>query len=219
MRGRALVQDRPRFERPDRSFAAQVRHDIHQMRGGQDLHVLHKRGLLGIRDGQDEAAHAKLTREDRERQRAVDGPKARIEPKFTREQETTRRVVRKEAGGEHHSDCDGQIERRTAFAQVRRGEVHGYARARKYGLGVSKCAFNPITRLLDRRIGQTDDDECAESGRDVRFHVHGMRIQTEDRGGEYVGSHELPRCVFRGTCQEVTTNHSLLLTHPWLCRG
>ena len=62
---------------------------------------------------------------------------------------------------------DRQVERRARLAQVRRREVDRDPARRVDEPGVAQRAADPLARLLERCVGQSDDREPGQPGRDV----------------------------------------------------
>ena len=71
------------------------------------------------------------------------------------------------AGAGQYSDGDGEVIGRASLPQVGRREVDRHAPHWKLATGVANGGADPLPRLLDSGVGQADDVELGQAGRDV----------------------------------------------------
>ncbi len=63
------------------------------------------------------------------------------------------------------------------------GQVHGDAPERELTAAVTQGGADPLFRLLDRRVGKSDDVEDRQAGGDIHFNLDYEPIESKDRTG------------------------------------
>ena len=76
-----------------------------------------------------------------------------------------------------------QVERRPGLAQLGRGEVDGDPPRREDEPGVADRPADAFAGLLDRRVGEADDREAGQPGRDVHLDPDEPAVEAVQRGG------------------------------------
>ena len=86
------------------------------------------------------------------------------------------------AGGEQDRERDRQVEMGTFLADVGRGEVHGDPAAERVETGVRHRGRDAVPALLDRGVGQADDDGLRIAGaRNVGLDENGDGLDPAER--------------------------------------
>jgi hypothetical protein len=83
---------------------------------------------------------------------------------------------------DENSQRDRQVQGGSALAQLRRGEVDGYPPRRVFVAAVSDGAPDPLARLLQGRVRQSDDREAGQAGGHVHLDPDGPAIEAVERG-------------------------------------
>ena len=76
-----------------------------------------------------------------------------------------------------------------ALRRLGRGEVDRDPPGRMDVAGVADRASDPFARLLERGVGQPDDREPGQAGRDVHLDADGSTLEAEQRCGRDDGQH------------------------------
>ncbi len=114
-------------------------------------------------------------------------------------------------GPEEDPDRDGKVQRRAGLAQVRRCEVDRDPARRMAESGVPNSASNPLARFLKGGIGQADDREPRQSGRDVDLDPDDPAVETDKGGGQQRGEHT---ATLSGVAHRPVTDHSSAAHSP-----
>ena len=88
-------------------------------------------------------------------------------------------------------DPDGhrEVERGAGLAQVGRGEIDRDPARRVDEAGVPERAADAFARLLERGVGQPDDGEPGQPGRDVDLDADEPAVEAVECGGRDDGQH------------------------------
>ena len=90
---------------------------------------------------------------------------------------------------EQDPDRHRQIERRAGLAQVGRREVDRDPPRRMDETGVPECAAHALAGLLEGGVGQPDDGEPGQPGRDVDLDADQPAVEADEGGGRDDGQH------------------------------
>jgi len=88
-----------------------------------------------------------------------------------------------------HTECYGQVETRPLFFDVRRGKVHRGPFPRPPVAAVGEGGDHAVLALLDRRVGQTYDDDGGFSGAGIDFDFDFRGINADHGGRKDSGDH------------------------------
>jgi len=137
-------------------------------------------------------------RRDRRRQRARDRREPPVEAELAERQVAGEGIGRYCADGTHQAQRDGQIVVAALLGQVGGGEVDGDALGRQAQARGDQRRAHPLARFLHRLVGQADDKESRQAGRNLHLHVDEHRIDALKRYGLNSGDHA-PSPTGRGT--------------------
>ena len=90
---------------------------------------------------------------------------------------------------EQDADRDREIERGAGLAQLGRRKVDRDATRREGEARVADGTADALAGLLHGRVGQPDDREPRQPGRDVHLDADGPTVETVQRGGRDDGQH------------------------------
>ncbi|MDB5541211.1 MAG: hypothetical protein JWQ89_2938 [Devosia sp.] len=76
--------------------------------------------------------------------------------------------------------------------EIGRGEVHGDALGREAEARGVERGTHPLARFLDRLVGQADEKEVGNAGRDLHLHIDRHRLDPLKRHGRDPRDH--PPC-------------------------
>ena len=129
---------------------------------------------------------------DRRRQHACDRRKRAVEAELAQHREAIDGVVRNRTDGRHQAERDRQIIVAAFLRQIGRRHVDGDAARRQRKARGDQCGAHPLARFRHRLVGQADDIERRQSGRDLYLHVDGTRLDAFERHGGYALHHAVP---------------------------
>ena len=120
---------------------------------------------------------------DRGRQDAGDRGNRAVEPELAQDRVAGDGVGRQRADRGHQAERDRQVVMAALFGQVGRRQIDGDAARRQRQAGGDQRRAHPLLRLRDRLVGQTDDIEGRQTGRDLHLHVDGQGLDALEGDG------------------------------------
>ena len=102
------------------------------------------------------------------------------------------RVVRDRADRRHQAERDRQVVVAAFLGQVGGREIDGDAARRQREPGGDQRAAHPLARLGHRLVGEADDVEGRQSGRDLHLHVDRARLDALERDRGDPLDHRMP---------------------------
>ena len=97
------------------------------------------------------------------------------------------------AGGGENADGDRQVEGRSLFAYVCRGEIDRNALEGKLEARIGDGGVDPLAAFLHRAMGKTHRREGRQSPHDVGLHLYDIRVDTQYRRRTYPRKHHRPQ--------------------------
>ena len=154
-----------------------------------DLDALHDRGLGGIRGGENDGFLATRAGLDGDRQSAFDGADFSGEGEFADDKATLEARKFGAFGGSNHPHSNREIETRTLFFNIGRGEVDGRALAGPTQAAVRDGGGDAVLALADGGVGQADDNHDGVARAGVHLDLHFNGFNALNGGGENAGKH------------------------------
>ncbi len=137
---------------------------------------------------------------DRRRQNAGDRGDGAVEAELAQHREAGDGVLRNGADRRHQAERDGQVVVAAFLWQVGGGEIDGDAPRRQRQAGGDQRRAHALFRLRHRLVGQADDVEGRQAGRDLHLHVDGAGLDALEGDRRDALDHDLPSktCLERG---------------------
>ena len=183
----------PRHRPGAELVAAQVVDQRQQRFGRHDLDVVARPRRLRPRGRRADDTEVAPVRRDRGRQHPVDARQPAVEPELADRHIAVERVGGEGADGGHQRQRDRQIVMAALLGQIGRRQVHDDAPRRQAEPRRDQRRLDPLARLLDRLVGQPDDDHARrQAAGDLRLHVHRHGLDALERHGLHAGNHRTP---------------------------
>ena len=132
--------------------------------------------------GADQAFAARIGA-DRRRQHAGDRGQRAVEAELAEHGEARERVRRHRADRRHQAERDRQVVVAAFLRQVGGREIDGDAARRQRQPGGDQRGAHPLARFRHRLVGQADDVEGRQPGRDLHLDIDGARLDALERNG------------------------------------
>ena len=195
--GRAQSPDHlPRRGRRERRAARQVIDRLPQPLRRNHRHRAHPRGL-GPAGGRADQHPPFLGRGHRGGQRARDRDQPPVQRQFPQRHHAFKLVRGQHLQHRQHRKRNGQVEMRTLLGQVGGRQVHRDALVRHRDRHGAEGRADTLARLADGLVGQADDGEGRQPGRDRRLHLDQPRLDPVEGHGIGDRDHVLPRQPLR----------------------
>ena len=146
-----------------------------------DLHLGAGPGGLRSAGRRTDQAFAARVGADRRRQHAGDRRDRAVEAEFAQHGEARQRVVRHRADRRHQAERDRQIVVAAFLRQVGGREIDGDAARRQREAGGDQRGAHALLGLGHRLVGQADDVEGRQAGRDLHLHVDRAGLDALER--------------------------------------
>ena len=160
-----------------------------EMRDGNHADAFDGRGLRRVAGGHDDLLEARVASRQREAQRTAHGADLPIQAELSHEH-AAHRDGRTNPANPEQPDRHGQIQGGAALAEVRRREIDGDGTGGERVSAVAQGRADALTRLPDRRVGQTHDRETRQPVGGIDLHVEHASLHTERGGGMNASEHE-----------------------------
>ena len=125
----------------------------------------------------------------RHRQGALDRPDAAVQGQLADDGEVAQLFGQQLAGGDQQAQRDRQIEAAGVFAEVGRSEIDDGAAGMPGVAEIGQGALDAMNALLDRHLGQADEDRLGQPGRDIDFDLDGNGVDADEGEGVQLGEH------------------------------
>ena len=160
--------------------------------GAVDLQPGDQRGLGQRRDGHDDAAHPGGPGGEQARQHPADGPQPAVEGELPEQDGPVERLLRQGTAGSEDPAGQGEVEPRAGLAQRRRREGEHDPLVGPRVSGVDHGGADPVARLVQRRVGQTDQVDPGEPAADGGLDLDDRAVDTlqRDRPGPCQAGHQ-----------------------------
>ena len=140
--------------------------------------------------GHEDPVEASLERGERRREDAAYGPQPAVERQLAEEHRTGETLRRHERLGGEHREGDRQVIVRAGLGQRRRREVDRHALVGPGRAGVGHRRAAPVARLVDHRVGESDEDRRRQPARDVDLDLDRPPRQSVERDRVRRGGHQ-----------------------------
>ena len=189
-----LLRAHPRLRARQHLRAFKVVGDLDQRMRRHDLDIRARPGRFRAASGRADQALLARIGPDRRRQHARHRRDRAVEPEFAEHGEAGERIRRNRADRRHQPERNGQIVMAAFLRQVRGREIDGDpARRQRQPRGDQRRA-HPLARLRHRLVGQADDGERRQPGRDLHLHVDGAGLDPLKGYGGNALDQMLPLC-------------------------
>ncbi len=126
---------------------------------------------------------------DRRRQHAGDRRDRAVESEFAQNGEAGNRVLRNGADRRHQAERDRQIVMAAFLGQIGGREIDGDAARRQREAGGDQRGAHALFGFRHRLVGQADDVEGGQAGRDLHLHVDGAGLDALEGDGRNALDH------------------------------
>ena len=116
-----------------------------------------------------------------------------VEAELAQHREARQRVVRHRADRRHQAERDRQVVMAAFLRQVGGREIDGDAARRQREPGGDQRGAHPLLGLGHRLVGQADDVEGRQAGRDLHLHVDRAGLDALERHGGDALDHAAPQ--------------------------
>ncbi|MCY1287933.1 hypothetical protein D9M70_369490 [compost metagenome] len=178
--GRAIFHQALGLVGGKRRMAGEVRGQLQQVPGCQDLEAAGEAGFLGVLPGHHQGAAGGAGGQCGG-QYALHGAQGAGERQFAQALHLFQGVGRQLAAGGEHAKGDGEIEAATVFRQVGRGEVEGDAAGREVEAAVLDRAAHAVLAFLHRGFRKAYQGEGRQAVGEVGFDGHGRGFDADLR--------------------------------------
>src|SRR5262249_12360347 len=132
---------------------------IAQGRRREHPEAVDRERLTVVGEGDHERVDALAPAREADGERPADALDLAVERQLSDDRERAELLVLNRARGRENAERDGQIERSTFLANVRRGEIHGDPIGRKREAGVPDRRPDTLPALANSRVGESDGGE------------------------------------------------------------
>ena len=176
------------------NFAGEERDGLGQALDRDHLDPFDHRGLGGIFGRDDQPAEpAILGRLHGHREASLDGTGESFQGELADDGVLFETIDRELAAAGKHAQRDGEIKRGRLFRQVAGGEVDHHAILGPDEPAVDHRAFDAVSALFDRGVGQPDEDRLGHrGGRDINLDVDRHRFDAQQGEGLQSSQHDAP---------------------------
>ncbi len=148
------------------------------------------RGFAGVGDGKEKIGFSSFHERCRMRHDSPYPAEASVERQFSQDGDSLEIAVGKPAFFRKYAHGDGEVERRSGFADFRGSEIDRHPLLRKGESRVPYRGADAFAALLYRGIAEADDGKGRESGGDVDLDRNGVSRQTPNRRRKYGFDHK-----------------------------
>ncbi len=160
----------------------------------------HDRGFTRIRGWNHDRADPLFRAPQRHGQHAAHRAELAVEPELAEVAHGLVDAVELPARNQNR-ERNGQVERTSLFPRVRRREIDRDAFGRHEEAGVVECGRHAFATLAHGALGQPDDRDHGQPGRDVRLDAYEEGLDAQHRAAHHLRQHPSPggvRCAFKG---------------------
>ena len=161
--------------------AAKMVGELDQRSGRDDRHLRAHPGGFGAARGRADQPFVARIGADRGRQHARDRGDRAVEPELTQNSKSGERIHRDGPDRGHQAERDRKIVVAAFLWQVGGRQVDGDAAGRQREAGRHQRRSHAFLGLGDGLVGQADNVEGRQPGRDLHLHVDGARLDAFER--------------------------------------